>query len=53
MYWVSGWLTIREDRISSSESGVRRQALGFAEPLRNAFAATFASVEELIPWSLM
>src|SRR5436305_14251299 len=53
MYWVSGWLTIREPRISSSDSGCRRQAFGFEEPLRNALAATFASVEALIPCSLM
>src|SRR2546421_12199399 len=53
MYCVSGWLTIFDDRISCSDSGVRRHAFGFAAPLRNAFAATRASVDELIPCSLM
>ena len=45
MYWVSGWLSIAEPAISSSDSGVRRHALGFSDPFRKALAATFASVE--------
>ncbi len=43
MYWVSGSLTIVDPAISSSLSGVRRQACGASEPLRNALAATVAS----------
>ena len=49
MYWVSGWLIIGAARISSSETGLRRQALGLSEPLRNALAATLASVESVMP----
>jgi hypothetical protein len=49
MYWVSGSLTILEERISSSVSGVRRQAFGLREPLANAFAATLASVDAVMP----
>ena len=33
-----------EARISSSDSGLRRHAIGFIDPLRKAFAATLASV---------
>ena len=51
MYCVSGWLIIGDDATSCSESGVRRQALGLSDPLRNAFAATVASVDDGIPWS--
>ena len=40
MYWVSGYESIGESRISSSDSGLRRQAIGFSDPLRNALAAT-------------
>ena len=53
MYCVSGWLTIFEPRTSSSESGLRRQAFGLRAPLANAFAATLASVEVLMPCSAM
>ena len=53
MYWVSGWLTILEASTSSSDSGRRRHALGLRAPLANAFAATLASVDELMPCSAM
>ncbi len=43
MYLVSGSLTIAEAAISSTVSGVRRQALGLRPPLRYAFAAIIAS----------
>ena len=45
MYWVSGWLTILEARISSSLSGVRRHAFGLRAPFANALAATLARVD--------
>ena len=53
MYLVSGWLTIAELAISSSVSGLRRQACGLRAPLRNAFAATLARVAADIPYSCM
>ena len=53
MYCVSGWLTILEASTSSSESGLRRQAFGLREPLSKALAATFASVDSLMPCSCM
>src|SRR5205814_5302372 len=53
MYWVSGWLTIFEASTSSSVSGRRRHAFGLREPFSNALAATLASVERLMPCSLM
>ena len=49
MYCVSGSLTIFEERISASLSGVRRHALGLRDPFANAFAATLASVEAVMP----
>ncbi len=49
MYCVSGLLTIREDKISSSLSGARRHAFSLRDPFVNAFAATFASVDSEIP----
>ena len=53
MYCVSGWLTIFEPSTSSSESGLRRHAFGFSAPFENAFDATLASVEALMPCSGM
>ena len=53
MYWVSGLLTILEERISSSLSGARRQAFGLREPLANALAATLASVDDVMSCSAM
>ena len=53
MYWVSGLLTILEERISSSLSGARRQAFGLREPLENALAATLASVDDVMSCSAM
>ena len=53
MYCVSGWLIMVDEAISSSDSGVRRQAFGLSEPLRNALAATLANVDGLIPCSCM
>ena len=53
MYCVSGWLTILEASTSSSLSGRRRQAFGLREPFANAFEATLASVDSLIPCSAM
>lgn len=44
MNWVSGSLTIFEPAISSSLSGLRRQAFSFRAPLAKALAATLASV---------
>ena len=53
MYCVSGSAIIVASRMSSSEIGVRRHALGFSEPLRNALAATLASTSLEIPCSCM
>ena len=53
MYCVSGWLTILEASTSSSDSGRRRHAFGLRAPLANAFAATLASVDALMPCSAM
>ena len=53
MYWVSGYESISESRTSSSLSGLRRQAIGLSEPLRNALAATLASVAWVMPYSCM
>ena len=53
MYCVSGWLTILDPSTSSSDSGLRRHAFGLSEPLANAFAATLASVDALMPCSAM
>ena len=53
MYCVSGWLTILEASTSCSESGRRRQALGLRAPFSNAFDATLASVDSLMPCSAM
>ena len=43
MYLVSGSLTIAEPAISSTDSGVRRHALGLRAPLRYALAAIIDS----------
>jgi hypothetical protein len=53
MNCVSGLLTIFDPSTSSSDSGRRRHAFSFSDPLRNAFDATFASVELLMPCSAM
>ena len=53
MYCVSGSAIIAASRIWSSDIGVRRQALGFLDPLRNALAATLASASREIPCSCM
>ncbi len=39
MYFVNGSLTIAEDSISSTDSGVRRHTFGLRAPLRYALAA--------------
>jgi hypothetical protein len=51
MYCVSGWLIIGDARICSSVNGSRRHAFGFFAPLRNALAATRASVAAEMPCS--
>ena len=53
MYWVNGSAIIVASRIWSSDIGVRRHALGFSAPLRNALAATFASASLVTPCSCM
>jgi len=53
MYWVSGWLSMGDAAISCSVRTCRRQALGLRAPLRNAFAATLARVDAVIPYSCM
>ena len=53
MYWVSGWATIGVPAISSTLSSLRRQAMGFLAPLREALLATRARVSALMPWSCM
>ena len=53
MYWVSGYESINESRTSCSLSGLRRHAIGFSEPLRNAFDATLASEAWVMPYSCM
>ena len=53
MYWVSGCASTGEPRISSTESGRRRQACGVSAPFANAFTATCASVSTGIAWSCM
>ena len=50
MYWVSGYESIAELRTSSSDSGLRRQAIGLSLLFRNALALTFANVEWLMPY---
>src|SRR6516165_10555966 len=40
MYCVRGWLTILDDTISSSLSGVRLHAFGLRAPFAKAFDAT-------------
>ena len=49
MYWVSGWLTTAAPRMSSTDIGLVRQASGLSDPLYRFFAATLASVWELMP----
>ena len=53
MYCVSGCESIGPSSTSSSESGLRRQAFSFSEPLRKALTATLASVLAVMPWSCM
>jgi hypothetical protein len=53
MNWVSGSASTGASRIWSSDSGVRRHAFSFFEPLRKALAATFASVSREMPCSCM
>ena len=53
MYCRSGSFTIFDASTSSSDSACRRQALGLRLPFSNALAATFASVDSLIPCSAM
>ena len=53
MYCVNGSAIIGASRIWSSDSAVRRHALGLMAPLRNAFAATFASTSREMPCSCM
>ena len=53
MYLVRGYESISEFAISSSESGLRRHAMGFIAPFRYAFSATRESVERVIPNSCM
>ena len=54
MYCVSGYDEHRPtSRISSSDIGLRRHAIGLSAPLRNAFAATLASVDWVMPYSCM
>ena len=51
MNWVSGSAIMREPAICSSDSGVRRQAFGLSEPLRNALAAIVDSTPGSMSWS--
>ena len=44
MYWVNGCASTGEARISSTESGRRRQACGVSDPFAYALAATWPSV---------
>ena len=53
MYRVSGSATMAEPRMSSSDSGLRRQAAGLRSPLRSALAATRASDAAVIACSCM
>ncbi len=49
MYCVSGYDSMSESSTSCSLSGLRRQAIGLIEPLRNAFEATRARVCWVMP----
>ena len=53
MYWVSGWLSMGPLSTCSSVSGMRRQAFSFSDPLRNAFTAALAKVDDVMPCSCM
>ena len=53
MYCVRGFASIGAPSISSSDSGLRRQAFSLSEPLRKALAATLASVLAVMPCSCM
>ena len=53
MYLVSGYDSMSASRISSSETGLRRHAIGFSAPLRNALAETLASDCLVMPYSCM
>ena len=53
MYCVNGYDNINESRASCSEMGLRRQAMGFIEPLRKAFSETLPKVLCEIPYSCM